>query len=120
MANRSQTHTVIIPAGATGIREEQILLDQDFEQCKGVAVYENADGGIPNYKIGLKDSARTYQEQTHKNDWIISTEVAPKDRYKPMILPTNGTKLTIRTELPVAAVSDVSYDIVFLLEGKRQ
>lgn len=97
-----------------------MVLDQDFEGCKGVAVYENSNGGIPSFKIGLKDSSRTYQEQTHKNDWVISTEVAPKDRYKPMALPTNGAKLTIRTELPAAAVSDVSYDIVFLLEGKRQ
>ena len=121
MANRSQTHTVFIPAGTpAGIREEAITLDQDFESCKGVAVYENSTGGIPSYKVGLKDSARTYQEQTHKNDWIVGTDVAPKDRYKPLPLPTNGAKLTIRTELPEAAVSDLSYDIVFLLEGKRQ
>lgn len=84
-----------------------------------MAVYENSNGGIPNYKIGLRDDVQTYQMNTHRDDWVASVDVAPDDRYKSMILPVNGSRLTIRTQFKAALTSELSYDIVFRLIGKK-
>lgn len=117
---RNQTLSVLLPAGTSaGLRELNVTLDQEYARCKGVSVYENSDGGAPNYKIGLKDASRTYQEPTHKNDWVCGPEVAPDYRHKSLPLPTNGNQLTVQVDIPKALTSDLSFDIVFKLADKR-
>lgn len=117
---RNQTHTVTLPAGTVaGQYEDNVTLDLGYKRCLGVAVYENNDGGIPNYQIGLRDNRATYQEQTHKNDWVITPDTAPDQRLKSMDLPTDGTKLYIRTVIAQTLTEELSYDIVFKLEEKR-
>ncbi|WP_299760876.1 hypothetical protein [uncultured Pontibacter sp.] len=118
--SRSQTLTVTYPVGtAAGTYNDSVVLDEQYSECQGVAAYESGNGGIPNYKIGLKDSSDTYQEQTHKDDWIVSTDVAPSQRIKPITPPIRGQKLTVVTQIPEVLTAELSYDIVFKLTGKK-
>ncbi|MFD3001438.1 hypothetical protein ACFS7Z_13785 [Pontibacter toksunensis] len=117
---KNQTVTVVLPAGTpAGVHEVTEILDTQYQQCVGVAVYETSNGGVPNYKIGLRDDTQTYQMNTHRDDWVSSTDVAPDERYKSLDLPVNGSRLTIRTQLQAALTSELSYDIVFRLIGKK-
>lgn len=120
MNQKAQTVTVTFPSGTeAGLYETTVKLDTKFTQCNGVAVYETGAGGIPNYKIGLKDDTATYQDLTHKNDWLGNTTVAPDHRYKTVSLPIDEQNMVVRTQIPAALTAELSFDVVFRLVGRK-
>ncbi len=118
-----QSETVTYATGqAAGTVYKEIILNSSYERCIGIAVLETSDGGIPTYRIGLDDKDKQYISVVHK-DLLISDKTAGmslKQRFMPQNIKAGGHKVKVAVAIPAALVSDLEFDIVFLLEREPQ
>lgn len=118
-----QTETINYNAGTTArTLFKEITLDGAYERCAGIAVLESKNGGIASYRIGVDDKDKQYISAVHK-DLLLSDKSAgmeTSNRFLPINIKAGGHKIKIATQIPVDLVSDLEYDIVFLLEREQQ
>ncbi len=118
-----QSETVNYNGGTTArTLFKEVILDSSYDRCIGIAVLESKDGGISSYRIGLDDKDKQYISAVHK-DLLKSDPAAglsTEKRFLPVNIKAGGHKVKVATALPVNLVSDLEYDIVFLLERDQQ
>lgn len=112
-----QAKDIVVPAGtpANSAIEESIDLDRYYHECTGVVAYEKADGGDPNYDLGLSDDVRTYHHLTHKKDWTPGDGVSLNERYKAITVPVTGQSLDVRVRPSLNLASELKIQVVFRL-----
>lgn len=118
-----QTETISYPASQpAGSLFKEITLNSSYERCIGIALCESKDGGVPLYRIGLDDKDKQYISAVHKN--LLKSDpaagMAVANRFLPVNIKAEGHKIKVATVLPVPLVSDMEYDIVFLLQRDQQ
>lgn len=118
-----QSETINYNAGTTArTLFYEIVLNSSYERCAGIAIFESKNGGIAAYRIGVDDKDKQYISAVHK-DLLISNSAAGMEtikRFLPVNIKAGGHKVKIATVLPVDLVSDLEYDVVFLLEREEQ
>lgn len=118
-----QSETITFPIGTTArTMTKEIILRSDYDRCIGIAVFESQTGGIPFYRIGLDDKDQQYISAVHK-DLLISDKAAgmlSTNRFMPISIKAASHKVKVNTQLPKELTEILEYDIVFLLERKRQ
>ncbi len=118
-----QSETINYNGGTTArTLFKELVLNSSYERCVGIAVLESKDGGIPSYRIGLDDKDKQYISAVHKNLLMSDTAAGLETgkRFLPVNIKAGGHKIKIATALPIDLVSDLEYDIVFLLERDQQ
>lgn len=101
---------------------KEVVLDSSYQRCVGIAVIESGNGGIPFYRIGLDDKDNQFISAVHKNLLVsdVSAGMQLQNRFLPVNIKAGGHKVKVATEIPLALVSMLQYDIVFLLERDEQ
>lgn len=111
-----QSLKIDLKTGDLGVISNQITLDSTYKRVVGMAVVE-LNTNSENYAIAVQNDHEVFHHLAHKNFWISSTNVAPKDRFKQTHIDIlSDQKLEIRTKIETALTSDVSYEIYFLME----
>ncbi len=111
-----QSLKIDLQSGDSGVISNQITLDSTYKRVIGMAMVE-LNANTENYAIAVQNDHEVFHHLAHKNFWIASTNVAPKDRFKDThidILPDQ--KLEIRTKIDTPLTTNVSYEIYFLIE----
>ena len=112
---------VSYPIGTTaGNKKDHIIfLDSEMDKLVGVAMYPIADGGVSAIRLGLGDNSGDIQEPTHQDDWIDKGFGDYYNRKKPMDLGARGRKITANIEIPEELISELKFDLVFILKNNE-
>lgn len=102
------------PIGIQGIRRQ---LDNGMDRVTGVyvAVIQGAGGGV-NWRLGIKDDDFVYQAPTHFEEWVTSTAVPHRERYKPIDIAARGNTAEIQFQFLNNTTQQLIVDVVFKLE----
>jgi hypothetical protein len=117
MDNRTQTITVLLPAGTpAGTYEEKDILDTKYKRANGFATYVNKDGGVPNFKVGLRNDGAVFASPTNVTYFTASAACPKRDRLTPVAIACDNQNLTVQLVLPAPLTDDLNMDVVFNLE----
>ena len=114
-----QTFTETIANGSTtsNITLKNVTLDHNYERCIGIRVIPHTTHTL---RLGISTQAGlTIQDITHMDDYIASTGVAHKDRYKEINIPAKGNTINYTVRPYATLTADQSFDIVFILENRH-
>ena len=114
-----QSERIAKTAGAVGLYETRVVLDNAFAKCTGYAVHVvERTAGTDNYSLGLKDDNQQYQDITFATDHEISANVGfEQGRYKKIDIRANGNAVKIQTQIDTALGANLTFDVVFRLEN---
>ncbi len=114
-----QTEKVSYPVGTSArTMTKEVTLNSSYERCVGIALFENKNGGLSCYRVGLDDKDQQYISAVHK-DMLKSDPGAGLDmnnRFLAINIKANNHKVKINTELPYELTDVLEYDMVFKLE----
>jgi len=118
---RTFTETISLPSGTpAGLRELKTTLDAEYDHASGVVTYINKDGGIPSFKLGLRDDTAVYATPTNANFYSASLDCPKNQRLTPVTIPCTGRQLTIQLDLSAPLTSELNVDVVFALEAANR
>ena len=116
MQAKLQVLTIAIAAAtAAGRREFRVTLDAEFEICAGYYALQNKNGGLTTqWKIGLKDDSKTYQDLVNGLHLQSSTAFKIADRfYREQPFVSRGKTITVSIETFEATASELNIDVLF-------
>lgn len=119
---KTQVLNISIPAAtAAGRRDYRVTLDSEFDICAGYYALENKDGGLTTqWKIGLKDDSKTYQDLVNGLHFQASTNYKISERfYRDQPFKANGIVVTVTIETFEATVSELNIDVLFELKKQE-
>lgn len=111
-----QSIQVNLKQGFNGRFDHKVLLDHTFPKVTGIAFVEPMSNN-ESYAIGIGDSSEEYHSLSHKNLWIIGSNVPPNDRYKNLtidLLADRPLYIKIDAESPLG--QDVDFEVYFKTE----
>ena len=112
-----QTVKITVPNGtAVGtLINDQVILDQQYKRCTGVALYVTA--GPLTLSLGLTTQAGSViQDLTHTDDYLPSTAVPLNERYKDINVAAGGNFIQYTLTPWQLLGADQSFHLVFRLE----
>lgn len=115
---KEQTLNLTIPSGTTDgtIIEASANLDSNYDKCVGFSVQEVANSASSKYELGLRNEQAQIQDFTNSNHLIVSTAVAPKDRYHERNFIAQGSRVTVQGRPSGASAgADIKVQIIFKL-----
>lgn len=118
-----QSELVTIPT-ATEPRayRHEIILDQAYTSCVGIAIIEVSDGGIATYRVGLEDRDKTIISPINKG-FLQSDKTAGlklENRVMPVNIRAEGHKIKIITDLPKVTTKELQYDVLLVLQREAK
>lgn len=121
MESKVQSALLSLPANSpAGRRDFKVTLDSEFDHSTGLYAIENHNGGLVTpWKIGLKDSTRTYLDLVNGKHLQASTNYKIKDRFYPQWMRAKGRNIFVTIETYEATTSELNIDLFFeLVKGE--
>lgn len=121
MKSKTQVLNIVIASGtAAGRRDYRVTLDSEFDECAGYYALQNKNGGLTTqWKIGLKDDNRTYQDLVNGLHLQASTSYKISERfYREQPFKAKGIVVTVTIETFEATASELNIDVLFDLKKK--
>lgn len=118
-----QTKQIIYPDQTpSGTLYTDIVLNNAYERCIGVAIYPIQEGGQSFYRVGLGDQNQDYLNNIHYKALVASeaSGLETDKRFMKLNIKAEGHTVKVRTEIPSQVVGTLSYDVVFLLEREKR
>ena len=116
MQAKTQVLNIVIAASqAAGRREFRVALDPEFEFCAGYYALQNKNGGLTTqWRVGLKDDSKTYQDLVNGLHLQASTSVKIADRfYREQPFVSRGKTVTVSIETFETTASELNIDFLF-------
>lgn len=117
-----QTQHISFPDSTpAGTLYKDIVLNNAYKRCVGIAVYPILNGGQSFYRIGLGDQNQDYLNNIHYKA-LVGSENAGLEvdkRFMKVNIKAEGHILKLRTEIQTQVDSQLSYDFVLLLEREK-
>ena len=117
LQGKIQTKNIVVGSGsAAAVSTYRVTLDNEYEECIGIAVVENTAGGLTRYNVGLKDDSKTYIEPSNVNMLKTTSNYKADERFmRGVPFKAAGKTVTIMLETFAATTSELNFDFLFLL-----
>lgn len=120
MARKFESKLITISSASAGdIKEIAAELDSSFDRCKSIQTIVVADGGDPNFRIGLKQGANVLEEANHQDNWQAGTAVPIAQRAKSTDFKVSSNDVKLIFEF-LSDVTNAKIDFTFELVSQDE
>ncbi|MBD0403209.1 hypothetical protein [Flammeovirga sp. EKP202] len=105
-----------------GTLYKDIVLNNAYQRCVGIALFPITDGGQSFFRVGLGDQNQDYLNNIHYKA-LVSSEASGLEvdkRFMKVNIKAEGHILKLRTEIQNQVTSELSYDFILLLERDKK
>jgi hypothetical protein len=104
---------------AVGTYAEKVQLDEEYDECVGIAVHEIDDGSITDgyWQLGISDRSKTHHDLVAIDNWDTNANVAPNLKFKDINFPVKRSfQTSIDYYLPAVPSNAMKVEVIFKLQ----